>query len=38
MFHQDIEEIPEMREEIQLFKDEDVIAELEAKMSKMGLD
>jgi len=38
MFKQDIEEIPEMREEIQLFKDEDVIAELEAKMAKMGID
>lgn len=38
MFHQDIEEIPEMREEIQLYKDEDVIAELEAKMASMDLE
>jgi|LauGreDrversion4_2_1035121.scaffolds.fasta_scaffold89542_4 hypothetical protein len=38
MFIQDIEEDPELRGQIDLYKNEDVIKELEKKMASMDIE
>jgi nonsense-mediated mRNA decay protein 3 len=38
LFLRDLEDDPELRANVNLYKDDDIMAELEAKMQKMGLD
>lgn len=38
LFLRDLEDDPELRANVNLYRDDDIMAELESKMNKMGLD